>query len=348
MPYVPEEIINKLDALNCEEVAKSLGISVNKHKALCFVHDDHHPSLGFYGENRSRWHCFVCGASGNAISFVEHCSNLNFVDSCQWLCQQYSIPMEGQKVKKVISRPIIRKHRQSEMPKRPFDAEVAQWLTDNLSLGDTARHFLFIQRHFSPGVITTQKIRSVENKEKVLTIMLKAFGEKRLVEGGFVTVTNNRPYLRFFTPCLMIPYFDKNNNITGLQTRYLGDNQEAPRFQFLSKEKTRLYNMPILNGISSSDEVYISEGITDCLALLSAGKKAVAIPSATNLPELDLMDLCSFNLSMYPDNDDAGRKAFNSLRTFFINQYTILARKQLPATCKDYCDYFVSLYEQEK
>lgn len=348
MKNIPQDIIDKLCALSCESVAESLGIHVSKHKALCFVHDDHHPSLGFYGENRSRWHCFVCGASGNAISLVEQYSNLSFGDSCQWLCQQYSIPFEWQKAKKVIPKPIFRKRSKAEMPKRPFDDEVAQWLIDHLPLGEMGRHFLFDQRHLSPDVVTAQQIRSVEDREKALTDMLKAFGEKRLVEGGFVTITSNHPYLRFFTPCLMIPYLDKKKKIVGLQTRYLGDNQDAPRFQFLSKEKTRLYNMSILDDINPSDEVYISEGITDCLALLSAGKKAVAIPSATNLPRLDLMDLCTWDISMYPDNDDAGRKAFISLRTFFINQYTILTRKPLPASCKDYSDYYVSLYEQGK
>ena len=348
MQYIPKDIIDKLDSLSCEKVAESLGITVNRHRALCFVHDDHHPSLGFYGDNRSRWHCFVCGASGNAISLVEQYSNLSFKESCLWLCQEFSIPVEGIKGKKVIAKPLSRKRSKSEMPERPFDAEVAQWLIDNMPLGETARHFLFDQRHFTPDVISAQQIRSVENMSKVLKDMLNTFGEKRLVEGGFVTVTNNSPYLRFFTPCLIIPYFDKNKILIGLQTRYLGDNKDAPRYQFLSKAKKHLYNMPILNDIDVSDEVYIAEGITDCLALLSSGKKAVAIPSATNLPEIDLMSLCDRKVAMYPDNDDAGRKAFVDLRTFFINQYTILFRKELPYNCKDYCDYYISLYGKAK
>lgn len=56
---------------------------------------------------------------------------------------------------------------------------------------------------------------------------------------------------------------------------------EAPRFQFISSQKTRLFNLPVLNTMKFGEDLYISEGITDCLALLSAGKKAVAIPSAT-------------------------------------------------------------------
>lgn len=348
MSYIPKDVIEKLDSLSCETVAADLGIEVNRHRALCFVHDDHHPSLGFYGDNRSRWHCFVCGASGNAISFVEQFSGCSFVDACLWLCNQYSIAIDGPANKKRVAKPQFRRRKTSEMPKRPFDADVAQWILANTSLGDISKCFLFDQRHFRPDVIEAQRITSIEDKNKTLTELLSAFGAEKLEEGGFVTITNNRSYLRFFTPCLIIPYFDRKNQIIGLQTRYLGDNPDAPRFQFLSSQKSHLYNMQSLNDMDERDEVYISEGITDCLALLSSGKKAVAIPSATNIPELDLMYLRGKNLIMYPDNDAAGQRAFVNLRSFFINQYTILSRRQLPDSVKDYCDYYVSMYGQGK
>lgn len=74
--------------------------------------------------------------------------------------------------------------------------------------------------------------------------------------------------------------------LIGLQSRYLGENKEVPRFQFVSAQKTRLFNLPILGSMKDGEDLYISEGITDCLALLSSGKKAVAIPSATILPQM--------------------------------------------------------------
>lgn len=348
MSYIPNDVIEKLDSLSCETVAADLGIEVSRHRAVCFVHDDHHPSLGFYGDNRSRWHCFVCGVSGNAISLVEQYSGCSFVDACLWLCKQYSIAIDGISSKKRVPKPQFKRRKISEMPKRPFDVDVAQWIIENTSLGEICRRFLFDQRHLLPEVIAAQKITSIEDKNKVLTELLSTFGEEKLEKGGFVTITNNRPCLRFFTPCMIIPYFDMKNQIIGLQTRYLGDNPDAPRFQFLSSQKTHLYNMQSLNDINEKDELFISEGITDCLALLSCGKKAVAIPSASNIPELDLTYLRGKKLIMYPDNDTAGQKAFVKLRSFFINQYTILSRRLLPDNVKDYCDYYVSIYGQGK
>ena len=95
-----------------------------------------------------------------------------------------------------------------------------------------------------------------------------------------LTGTDNfRLYFYFYTPCLLFPYYDQDGSLIGVQSRYLGTNEKAPRFQFMSSQKTRLYNLPILNCLDRGDKLYISEGITDCLALLSDGLKAVAIPA---------------------------------------------------------------------
>ena len=151
-------------------------------------------------------------------------------------------------------------------------------------------------------------------------------------------------YFRMFTPCLLFPYYDKSGVLTGLQSRYLGSNKEAPRFQFVSSQKTRVFNMPIISTMKYCDDLYISEGITDCIALLSAGKKAVAIPSATILPIYDLMYLSKFKLHMYPDQDDVGKNAYNNLRRHFVNHYAMLKEERLPDGCKDYGEYYVMNY----
>ena len=58
MDKIPQSIIDLLNSLSCETVAERLNLEVVKHKTLCFMHDDHHPSLYFYGSNREKWRCF--------------------------------------------------------------------------------------------------------------------------------------------------------------------------------------------------------------------------------------------------------------------------------------------------
>lgn len=91
MCKIPNHIIEALNNLSCENVAEELGIEVVKHRALCFMHDDHHPSLYFSGKNREMWWCFVCNKGGKAINLVMEYACLGFVEACQWLGSRFNI-----------------------------------------------------------------------------------------------------------------------------------------------------------------------------------------------------------------------------------------------------------------
>ncbi len=54
MAFIPKNVIGRLNELSCESVAEKLGVEVIHHKALCIAHDEEHPSMAFFGENRSR------------------------------------------------------------------------------------------------------------------------------------------------------------------------------------------------------------------------------------------------------------------------------------------------------
>ena len=340
MAYFSENVLARLKALSCEDVAKKLNISVKRHRALCFMHEDHHPSLAFLGADRSSWYCFVCNKGGNAIDLVKESENCGFVEACSWLCQEYNIeigcniPAYKPRKKKILLKQF---HKDEE---KPFVKEVALFLIEKGVLTETARHFLFDERKLSPEVINDLKIVSIDNGYDVVNKLKVKFDDQILKDSGIVANVNDKLYFRFFTPCLLFPYYNQKKELIGLQSRYLGTNKEAPRFQFVSSQKTRLFNLPILNTIRKNEDLYISEGITDCLALLSSGKKAVAIPSATILPQLDLSLLSGYKLHMVPDSDEAGDKAFVKLQLFFINRNSFLTEEKLPEGIKDYSEYY--------
>lgn len=346
MNKIHDYVLERLNTLSCEEVAKKIGMDVRNHRALCFMHDDHHPSLHFSGRNRERWWCFVCNNGGSAINLVMEYFGLRFVEACQWLGDQFGINV-GMDRGGVIHKkkiPLIKKKRIPTYESPPFSKEVAQWILENNSLTEIGRQFLYWQRNLKRDIIGRLNIISIDEPWRLIENLRKAFDTNTLQESGFVTTTSSKMYFRMFTPCLLFPYYAKDGSLVGIQSRYLGNNEEAPRFQFVSAQKTRLYNMPVLNTMINGEDLYISEGITDCLALLSSRKKAVAIPSATILPKSDLLDLAKFKLHMYPDQDDAGKRAYANLRRFFINHYATLKEEQLPAGIKDYCEYYVNYH----
>jgi DNA primase len=141
---------------------------------------------------------------------------------------------------------------------------------------------------------------------------------------------------------LQIPYYNSEGRLTGIQNRNLQKGAQ-PRFRFPQGSECGIYNLPILNRLHEGEELWITEGASDCWAALSAGHKAIAIPSATLLKQKDLDQLLSFSSSlslifhMAPDRDEPGERLFLQLQKVLPN----LEHHQLPKGCKDYADYYL-------
>ncbi|MDD7029132.1 MAG: hypothetical protein PUI49_06260, partial [Prevotellaceae bacterium] len=104
---------------------------------------------------------------------------------------------------------------------------------------------------------------------------------------GISSISEPMPCWRFGktfydAPSLLIPYRDVDGKLLSVQGRYMG-NEDKPRFRFPRGSHVGMYNKPVIRRLKPGDELWISEGPSDCWALLSAGHKAVAIPSATSL-----------------------------------------------------------------
>ena len=332
-----------LNKLPIESVAEMLGIDVKRHKAVCFMHDDHDPSLKF-NLSKNMFYCFVCKKGGGPIQLAMEHQGWSFLEACQWLAREFDIFIpEDKRTVKAREKTVGKMHlsRRDEVAD-VFDGEIFNWLMENARLSEISQKFLFEERHFKKEIIQAQNIKSVSDPKLVADALVAHFGEERCIASGVLKSGKYGKYFCFCTPCLLIPYYEQDGELIGVQSRYLGEKKEAPRFQFLSLQKTRLYNLPILNTLKRGDRLYITEGITDCLAMLSMAKNAVAIPSATILPLEDLILLKDFDLHMFPDQDEAGQRAFMELRRFFVNNYSMVKMEKLPEGAKDYCDYYIS------
>ena len=143
-------------------------------------------------------------------------------------------------------------------------------------------------------------------------------------------------------PWLQTPYYDCEGRLVGVQNRNL-IRGATPRFRFPQGSQCRIYNMPVLNMLQPREPLYITEGCSDCWAMLSAGHKAIAIPSATLLNRRDVELLTALNMRlqtpfhMYPDRDQPGERLFLQLKERLPN----LTHHQLPPGCKDFSDYWM-------
>ena len=312
--------LQKLRDLPIEGVAERLGLQVKKHLALCPFHDDHHASLSF-SVSRNTFRCFVCGESGGTIDLVIKFLNKDFLNACRWLADENNIILTKCKPK------------ETSYEEKPFDASRYERFFEHPWLNDEARKFLFEERKLDPRVVRWCRLNSWKDRQGI--------------------------------PWLQMPYYNQEGKLIGVQSRNLAygswvvnssgvmvNGSDESRFRFPYGSQCVIYNLPVLNLLQTGEDLYITEGCSDCWAMLSAGHKAIAIPSATQLKRKDVEQLSnirstfsrsqgensklSIQFHMYPDNDGPGEHLFLQLKEVLPT----IVYHQLPLGCKDFGDFY--------
>lgn len=343
---IPPNVISELHNLDCEDVAKRFGIETKGHMCHCFKHEDRVASLGF---RRNHWKCFSCDVGGDAITLAQEYYSVSFTEACVILANEYriSIPDVNNRTQKWKDSIMLLRQRVKPVDATTvFDREVAEYIMDNTYLSQSGIEFLENQRKISSDVITASQIHSLDDIINIKKELIAKFGVERLIK--VKVLRENKKSLTIDIPSLIIPYYDENENLISLQTRYLGEddsNFHIPRFKRICNAKIRLYNLPELKNCRQDNKLFITEGITDCLAMLSSGYNAVAIPSATSFPLEDLCKLRNYNLFMMSDQDSAGYNSYLRLYRLMLRYGCVLKHVSLPTGVKDYSEYYLRLLE---
>ena len=336
--------IQKLQDLSIESVADALGLEVRRHKALCPFHDDSHPSLTF-SVSRNRYRCYVCGARGGTIDLVMNTQHWSFYDSCRWLADKFDvyIPEFSGGVQAVRKVRKVQKRSQSKPKATPsVDIHYLEGLLSRAgSLNDFSNRFSndFEERSDDPNSLNPEAKKFLFEERRLNPKVVKWLGLSSISHP--VPMSGNPSGSWFNAPSLLIPYRDIDGRLLSVQARYLGSDKDKPRFQFPKGSRCSIYNLPILRHLTPGEPLFVTEGCSDCWSILSAGHKAIAIPSATALNESDLKPLEKYVVHIYPDQDKAGEQLYERLLQASIHLGFTLVRHQLPPTCKDFSDYYL-------
>lgn len=201
--------------------------------------------------------------------------------------------------------------------KNSFDAAKYEKMLRYQFISDKARHFLFEERRLSMDVMRWARV--------------KCWTDKRGVEW------------------LAIPYYDEDGRLIGLQNRNLDWNnitKTGDRFMFPKGARVQMYNLNVLPLLKPNGHLWIGEGCTDCWALMSSGRYAVAVASATTCRDEDLArvvrvkERLGLTIHCVPDQDSAGENLFKQLKKSIPD----ILHHSLPIDYKDFSQWWASRY----
>ena len=372
--------IQKLRDLPIEGVAEQLGIQVVRHKALCPFHDDHHPSLAF-STRRNTFRCFACDAHGGTIDLVMRSLSKDFKEACEWLIPKAETPHRlprGGEFKTETPHQLPRggessSTSQKASPRGGLEGvgasprgglEGAARFFEHPFLSPEARRFLFTERRLDERVVRWCRLTSWKDRHGTPWLQIPYYSQ----QGHLIGIQNRNLAYNTKSPSgnssashQKSPSGDLGGSIPSGNSSApqlkspsgdLGGSPPSgnsggslpPRFRFPRGSQCGIYNLPVLNRLRQDDELWITEGCSDCWAMLSAGHKAIAIPSATLLSREDKELLeglreaeRGLSFHMYPDQDAPGERLFMQLRQVLPS----LVRHQLPPGCKDFSDYYL-------
>ncbi|HET9630728.1 MAG TPA: DNA primase [Novosphingobium sp.] len=285
-------------------------------KACCPFHNEKSPSFTVNDE-KGFYHCFGCGAHGDAIRWMTDQRGLSFMDAVKELAAEAGME---------VPAPDPRAAKQAEQRDGLHDVMAAaqEWFVAQLAApeGDRARAYL-ATRGFDAHTVSRFGFGYAPEGRQALKAALARFPEDKLIEGGLriaVEDSNGQrrePYDRF-RGRLMLPIEDARGRVIAFGGRILNKTKtDAPKYlnspdtPLFDKGRT-LYNLHRAGPASrQSGRLIVVEGYMDVIALAAAGFPEAVAPLGTALTEHQLGLL--WRLVETPilcfDGDAAGQRA---------------------------------------
>ncbi len=280
-------------------------------KACCPFHNEKSPSFTV-NDDKGFYHCFGCGAHGDAIRWMTDQRGLMFMDAVKELAGEAGLEL-----------PAMDPRAAEIAEKRQGLDEVmvaAQaWFVERLRSdeGAAARKYL-AGRGFAAAVVERFGFGFAPEGRQAMKAALKAFPEEMLIEGGLrIVVEEKEPYDRF-RGRLMLPIRNPRGGIIGFGGRILdAAKTDAPKYlnspdtSIFDKGRT-LYNLDKAAPLArKSGRLVVVEGYMDVVALANAGIEEAVAPLGTALTEAQLelaWRVCETPVLCF-DGDAAGQRA---------------------------------------
>ncbi len=311
-PEFVEELRNRITLSEVIGRKVALKRKGREYAGLCPFHNEKTPSF-WVNDQKAFFHCFGCGAHGDAIGFTMRIEGLTFPDAVEKLAHDVGLAVP-------VATPQERERAQAAATLHTVASLAARWFETQLRMpGGKAGLDYLRGRGLSDDTIERFQLGFAPDNREALQAALKrdAVTEQQLVDCGLVIRPDEggrAPYDRF-RGRVMFPIHDRRGRVIAFGGRVIGPGEpkylnspETPLFH----KGDNLYCLHLAREAAAKDRpVIVAEGYMDVIALHVAGFDGAVAPLGTALTEGQLALLWRMADEPYLcfDRDNAGKRA---------------------------------------
>jgi DNA primase len=307
-----QDLLNRIDVVEVVSRYVRLKKGGANFQGLCPFHNEKSPSFTV-SPAKQFYHCFGCGAHGNAIGFLMSYGGMGYVDAVKDLAS-----MAGMQVPEMQSRSPEQARRETERKEQE---------TSLVAVTETAMEFYRAELKKAPQAIEYLKGRGLTGEIAArfrigyapddwqnLRAAFPDYEHASLVEAGLVIASEGKRYDRF-RGRIMFPILNARGAVIGFGGRVLGDGEpkylNSPETPLFEKGREVYGLVQARDAMRAAGRVLVVEGYMDVVALaqFGIGYAVATLGTATTPVHVSKLLRLTDELVFAFDGDRAGRKA---------------------------------------
>lgn len=311
--------IDLVDVLSSHLDLKKSGAS---YKGLCPFHDEKTPSL-IVQKGDKHYHCFGCGAHGDAIEFLMTLQKLTFYDAVEVLAQRFDVRMEVIEGKEEQKGPDKKRMKEA----LSYAAQFFHFCLLHTKEGQEALQYLY-GRGIDLDFIRQFQIGLAPKSFGALYKALRAknYPDDVLQGAGLIVPSNQGEWRDFFSDRIMFPIHSGTGDVIAFSGRKYKEETFGGKYintseTLLFKKSRTLFGLNYCRKrIAKERTAIIVEGQFDTLRMIEAGFNITVAGQGTAFGDEHVKELLQLGVSrvyLALDADKAGQEATAKVGNLF-------------------------------
>ena len=304
-----QELLNRVDIVDVVQRYVQLKKGGSNYLGLCPFHGEKTPSFTV-SPSKQFYHCFGCGAHGNAIGFQMEYGGMGYVDAIKDLAA--SAGMQVPELRPRTAEEAARQERETDL----YDVMEKAMAFYRAQLKGSPRAIEYLKGRGLTGEIAARfRVGYAPDGWQGLKETFPEYEDKALVECGLVIEGDEGKRYDRFRDRVMFPILNARGAVVGFGGRVLGDGEP----KYLNSPETSLFQkgqeiyglVQARDSIRASGRVLVVEGYMDVVALaqFEVGYAVATLGTATTPIHVAKLLRLADEIVFCFDGDTAGRKA---------------------------------------